>query len=106
MKLANIILEKAQYTPYRTMVQVVMGDESPSRVADLLRALPGVTTVTAVGASPAGNAQVYRVKLITQKSGKEAFDSFKDNAMSKYQEIKMVKVAYDNIEQMKTPSDY
>lgn len=106
MKLANILIERADYIPYRTMVQVVAGDESPSRIADLLRALPGVTTVTAVGNTPAGNAHVYRVKLITQKSGKEAFDAFKDNAISKYPDVKMVKVAYENIEQMKTPSDY
>jgi len=106
MKLANIILERSNYIPYRTMVQVVSKNESPSRIADLLRALPGVTTVTSVGDSPAGNAHVYKVKLITQKSGEEAFNAFKDSATTKYPDIQMVKVAFNSIERMKTPSDY
>jgi hypothetical protein len=46
MKLHKIILGEATYTPFRAMVQVISNDTSPSVLADLIRALPGVTTCT------------------------------------------------------------
>lgn len=105
MKLSDIILE-AKYTPFRAMVQVVSKDASPSVLADLLRALPGVTTVTIAGSDESISRYTFKIKIITQKTPKEAFSALKNNAMSRYSEVNAFKVAIKSVERMKTPGEY
>lgn len=106
MKLSNIILGEANYTPYRAMVQVISRDASPSVLADLIRALPGVTTCTIAGSDDTANKYIFKVKIITQKGASEAFNSLKKNAMSKYTEVNSFRVAPNSVEQMKRPGEY
>ena len=106
MKLSNIILGEANYTPYRAMVQVLSRDASPSVLADLIRALPGVTTCTIAGSDDAANKYVFKVKIITQKGASEAFEALKKNAMSKYTEVNSFRVAPNSVERMKRPGEY
>lgn len=96
MKLINIISEIEFYT-YEGMVQVVYKDITSSKVAELIRALPGVTTVTLASDMGEGR-ETLKVKLISQKSGREAFEAMKNNAMKKYPPIKMVKIGENTIE--------
>jgi hypothetical protein len=96
VKLANIIAEIQFYT-YEAMVQVVYKDLNTAKVAELLRALPGVTTVT-IASSLGEGRENLKVKLISQKSGIDAFAAFKNNAMSKYPSIKMIKIGENTIE--------
>jgi hypothetical protein len=96
MKLVNIISEIEFFT-YVGMVQIVYQDISSVKMAELIRALPGVTTVTLATDMGEGK-EVIKVKLISQKSGKEAFQALKDNAMKKYPPIKLVKVGENTIE--------
>lgn len=96
MKLANIISEIEFFT-YEGMVQIVYQDISSVKMAELIRALPGVTTVTLATDMGEGK-EVIKVKLISQKSGKQAFQALKDNAIKKYPPIKMVKVGENTIE--------
>lgn len=106
MKLSKILLGEAVYTPYRAMVQVISNDTSPSVLADLIRALPGVTTCTIAGSDDVSKRYTFKVKIITQKPSSEAFTSLKQNAMSKYQEINAFKVATNSVERMKRPGEY
>jgi len=106
MKLSNIILDEAVYTPFRAMVQVVSSDSSPSVLDDLIRALPGVTTCTIAGSDEVAKKYIFKVKLITQKPPSEAFEALKKNAMSKYTEINAFKVAANSVERMKRPGEY
>lgn len=106
MKLKDIILGEATYTPYRGMVQVISRDTSPSVLADLIRALPGVTTCTIAGSDEVTKKYIFKVKLITQKPASEAFEALKSNAMSKYVEINAFKVATNSVERMKRPGEY
>lgn len=106
MKLSEIILQEAIYTPYRAMVQVISNDTSPSVLADLIRALPGVTTCTIAGSDATAKRYIFKVKIITQKTASEAFESLKQNAMSKYTEINAFKVAGNSVERMKRPGEY
>ena len=96
MKLIDIISEVNFFT-YEGMVQVVYKDITSSKVAELIRALPGVTTVTLASDMGEGR-EVLKVKLISQKSGKEAFAALKNNAIKKYPPIKMVKIGENTIE--------
>jgi hypothetical protein len=96
VKLANIISEIEFYT-YEGMIQVVYDDENSNKIAELIRALPGVTTVT-LASSVGPNTETLKVKLISQKSGLEAFNSLKKNALDKYTPINDVVVAEKSIE--------
>jgi hypothetical protein len=98
MKLSDIILNEVQYNTYIGMVKVITTDISSTELAELVRALPGVTTVSMVRQEEGGQGAVLRVKLISQKPGSEAFQALKDNAVSKYQSINVFNVASKTIE--------
>jgi hypothetical protein len=96
MKLINIISEIEFFT-YEGMIQVVYQDISSIKMAELIRALPGVTTVTLASDMGEGR-EVVKVKLISQKSGMEAFEAMKNNAIKKYPPIKMITIGKNTIE--------
>ena len=94
------ILSEVQYTTYEGMVQVMYEEGSDkSQIVDLIRALPGITTVT-VADSTIENVETLKIKLITQKSALEAFESLKNTAMSKYPNVKLVKIGEQTIEKV------
>ena len=94
------ILSEVQYTTYEGMIQVMYEDGSDkSQIVDLIRALPGITTVT-VADSTIENVETLKIKLITQKSAMEAFESLKNTAMSKYPNVKHVKIGEPTIEKV------
>lgn len=101
MKLIDIILEKINYSTYTGMVRVISKDASSTVVAELIRALPGVTTVSMVRQDAEGVGSIIKVKLISQKPATEAFKALKKNALSKYQEINVFTVAEKTIERKK-----
>ena len=96
MKLADIISEVNFFT-YSGMIKVTHLNSSPTEIAELLRALPGVTTVTMAG-SVGENTETYKIKLISQKSGLEAFIALKKNALSKYTPVKVIEIGKNTIE--------
>jgi hypothetical protein len=98
MKLTDIILE-IEYKSYEAMVQVTYGDEGAEGYDDALRALPGVTTVTKANSDAVAGKTTYKVKLITQKTPEEAFEAFKNNAISKYTNVVSVEVGANTIEE-------
>lgn len=97
MKLANIISE-VEFSTYIAIVRVTFEDSNATELAELLRALPGVTTVSMAGASDFHDKQTFRIRLITQKPGEEAFEAFKTNALTKYTPVKQIEIAYNSIE--------
>ena len=98
MKLLQILSE-IEFKTYEAMVKFVYKDDNTSKIGELVRALPGVTTVTLTTDLGKGR-QVFKVKLISQKSGPEAFAALKNNAMSKYSTIVGVKIADKTIEKV------
>ena len=97
MKLLEILAE-VEYNTYEGMVQVMYQEGSDkSEIVDLIRALPGITTVT-VADSTIKNVETLKIKLITQKSALEAFESLKNTAMTKYPNVKNVKIGEKTIE--------
>ena len=97
MKLSDIISE-VQFNTYEGMVQVIYDENTNStEIAALMRALPGVTTVT-LASDEGKNRETLKIKLITQKSGLEAFQALKQNAITKYPPIKVVNIGKNTIE--------
>ena len=97
MKLITII-EQILFNTYEGMVRVMVKEGESENLAELLRALPGVTTVTNAGSSAEMGAMTFKVKLISQKEAAEAFNSFKTNATSKYPNIIKIEIAEETIE--------
>lgn len=99
MKLSQIISE-ITFNTYVGMVQVIYNKEelSASKVAELIRALPGITTVTLAGSNEERSQITLKVKLISQKDGPTAFKALKSNALSKYTPIKVVNIGDNTIE--------
>lgn len=99
MKLLDIIKEQINFRTYEGMVQVVYDNtENIQNLAELLRALPGVTTVT-TASGDGENKETLKIKLISQKEPNEAFESFKNNAIQKYEFIKDVEIGENTIEE-------
>jgi hypothetical protein len=97
MKLSDIISE-VQFFTYEAMVQVIYDDTTNStEVSALIRALPGVTTVT-LASDEGKNRETLKIKLITQKTGLEAFEALKKNAITKYPPIKVINIGAKTIE--------
>ncbi len=98
MKLSKII-ENINFRTFVAMVKVIFNEEMGSaKIGELLRALPGVTTVTLVREERPG-VEIFKIKLITQKGGQEAFNSFASTATSKYSVVRVVNVAEKTIEE-------
>lgn len=98
MRISDIILEDLTFFTYTAMVQITTQDTSATDMAELVRALPGVTTVTLTSNDAARKLVVLKVKIISQKSGIEAFQALKKNAMTKYNSINVFNVADKTIE--------
>lgn len=97
MKLSDIISE-VQFNTYEGMVQVIYDENTNStEIAALMRALPGVTTVT-LASDEGKNRETLKIKLITQKDGMEAFQALKQNAITKYPPIKVINIGQNTIE--------
>jgi hypothetical protein len=97
MKLSDIISE-VQFNTYEGMVQVIYDENTNStEIAALMRALPGVTTVT-LASDEGKNRETLKIKLITQKDGMTAFQALKQNAITKYPPIKVINIGQNTIE--------
>ena len=97
MKLSDIISE-VQFNTYEGMVQVIYDENTNStEIAALMRALPGVTTVT-LASDEGKNRETLKIKLITQKDGMAAFQALKKNAITKYPPIKVINIGQNTIE--------
>ena len=96
MKLLRI-LEQINFKTYEGMVRVLYKEGESEDLAELLRALPGVTTVTNAGSAEEMSMMTFKIKLISQKSGEEAFTGFKTNAQSKYSNIIKIEIANETI---------
>ena len=97
MKLIDIISE-VQFNTYEGMIQIIYDENTNStEVAALMRALPGVTTVT-LASDEGKNRETLKIKLITQKDGMAAFQALKKNAITKYPPIKVINIGQNTIE--------
>ena len=98
IKLSRLLTEEVSFNTYEGMVQVTYSDVSQNDLAEVLRALPGVTTVTNAGGAGSEGVGSFKIKLISQKEGTEAFESAKENALKKYPFISLFEVGPETIE--------
>jgi hypothetical protein len=99
MKLKHILKEEKEFNLYQALMRVRHTDEiTASRVADFIRAMPGVTRVSAVDSNEDTNIVVLKVKILTSKSSTEVYEKIRKDAFRLVPNIKKVEVAQNTIE--------
>jgi hypothetical protein len=100
MKIKNLINE-VSFTLYQGLVRVGHKDEiTASEVADFVRAMPGVTRVTAVDSDEDRNIVVLKVKILTAKPGPVVFEKLKKDTFKLVPNIKKVELSLKSIEKI------
>lgn len=100
MKLKQLINE-ITFNIYQGLVRVGHSDKtSASEVADFVRAMPGVTRVTAIDSNEDTNTVVLKVKILTAKPGPVIFEKLRKDTFRLVPNIKKVEVSVKSIEQV------
>jgi hypothetical protein len=100
MKIKQILYETT-FSMYQGLVRVGHTEEiSASEVADFVRAMPGVTRVTAIDSNEDINIVVLKVKILTAKPGSVVFEKLKKDTFKLVPNIKKVEVSNKSIEKI------
>jgi hypothetical protein len=101
MKIKNILKEEKEFLLYQALVRVRHTEEiTASRVADFLRAMPGVTRVSAIESNEDTNIVVLKVKILTSKPALGIYEKIRKDAFRLVPNIKRVEVAQNTIEKV------
>ena len=101
MKIRNLINE-VTFSMYQGLVRVGHTEEiTASEVADFVRAMPGVTRVTAIDSNEDINIVVLKVKVLTTKPGPVIFEKLRKDTFKLVPNIKKVEVSGKSIEKIK-----
>ena len=100
MKIKNLLSE-VTFDLYQGLVRVGHTDEiTASEVADFVRAMPGVTRVTAVDSNEDTNIVILKVKILTAKPGSVVFEKLKKDTFKLVPNIKKVDLSLKSIEKI------
>jgi hypothetical protein len=100
MKIKKLLSEIA-FSMYQGLVRVGHTEEiTASEVADFVRAMPGVTRVTAIDSNEDTNVVVLKVKILTAKSGSVVFEKLKKDTFKLVPNIKKVELSLKSIEKI------
>jgi len=100
MKIKNL-LNEVTFDLYQGLVRVGHTDEiTASEVADFVRAMPGVTRVSAVDSDEDLNIVILKVKILTAKPGPVVFEKLKKDTFKLVPNIKKVEVSIKSIEKI------
>lgn len=83
------LLEEVSFYQYRAIVLFRYSDEEnkgmgAEKLAEMVRALPGATRVSTASLNKEKGEAIMDVRLISQKSPKEAFLALKKNALKRF----------------------
>jgi hypothetical protein len=99
MKLKDILTEAKEFSLYQGLMRVRHTDEiTASQVADFIRAMPGVTRVTAIDSNEDTNIVVLKVKILTSRPAQGVYEKIRKDAFRLVPNIKRVEVAQNTIE--------
>jgi hypothetical protein len=101
MRLVNILREEREFSLYQALVRVGHKDEiTASQVADFIRAMPGVTRVTAIDSNEDINTVILKVKILTAKQPLLVFEKLKKDTFRLVPNIKKVDLSVKSIEKV------
>jgi len=99
--LAQLLSEQNEAT-YRGFIRVTYSDEiTATELAEIIRALPGVTIVSTAGSLDQGNVSTYKVKVrSTAADGISEFNNLRSQAI-RYPGILKFEIATKTIERLR-----
>jgi len=101
MKLRTILKEEKTFSMYQGLVRVGHTEAiTASEVADFVRAMPGVTRVTAVDSNEDTNIVILKVKILTAKPGPVVFEKLKKDTFKLVPNIRKVELSLKSIEKI------
>jgi len=101
MKLLDLIKEEKEFSLYQALVRVGHTEDiTASQVADFVRAMPGVTRVTAVDSNEDINIVVLKVKILTAQQATVVFEKLKKDTFRLVPNIKRVELSVKSIEKV------
>ena len=101
MKLLDLIKEEKEFSLYQALVRVGHTEDiTASQVADFVRAMPGVTRVTAVDSNEDINIVILKVKILTAQQATVVFEKLKKDTFRLVPNIKKVELSVKSIEKV------
>jgi len=95
------VISEVTFTLYQGLVRIKHSDEiTASEVADFVRAMPGVTRVTAIDSNEDTNMVILKVKVLTAKPGPVVFEKLKKDTFKLVPNIKKVDLSLKSIEKI------
>ena len=83
------LLNEAGFIQYKALVRIKYNDDpelhlGAEKIAEMLRAVSGVTRVNSVQLDKENNICIYKVRAVSQKNARQCFMSFKHNCLDKF----------------------
>lgn len=101
MKIQTLLREEREFSLYQALVRITHTDQiTASQVADFVRAMPGVTRVTAVDSNEDTKVVVLKVKILTGKQALQVFEKVKKDTFRLVPNIKKVDLSTKSIEKV------
>jgi len=101
MKIRDILKEEKEFSLYQALIRVGHKEDiTTSKVADFLRAMPGVTRVSAVDSNEDIHIVVLKVKVLTAKQPLAVFEKLKKDTFRLVPGIKKVDLSVKSIEKV------
>lgn len=101
MKLTDIIQEVA-FSVYQTHIRIKHHpDTNVQDIGEMLRAVPGVLTIVQIDHNYEEKQAIMKVKILTTKPVKEAFQKFIANTYKMIPAVKKIEIDYNGIEKKK-----
>jgi hypothetical protein len=101
MKIQALLREEREFSLYQALVRITHTDQiTASQVADFVRAMPGVTRVTAVDSNEDVHIVVLKVKILTGKQALQVFEKVKKDTFRLVPNIKKVDLSTKSIEKV------
>lgn len=95
------IINEVTFTEYEGWIRVTYKEgSSASEVATFLRAMPGVTKVTSLGSNTKANSVILDVKVLTARTGAEAFMKVRREAVRMIPSIAKVEISTKSIKKI------
>jgi len=100
-RIKKILKEEKTFTLYQGLMRVGHLDIiSASEVADFVRAMPGVTRVSAIESNEDTHTVVLKVKVLTSHPAQQVYDKLRQDTFRLVPNIKKVDVAHKTVEQV------
>ena len=95
------VLLEYEFKTYRARVKVKFKpDNNINSIADYVRSIRGVLTVTQESHDFAENIAIFKIKILSLTDSMSSFKEFKDRAMKNNPEVLRVDVARKTIEEL------